>query len=124
MEEIILSPKQYNSIQEHLRKIKNDIITIKQKTPGEAYLIDNLELVNMLKVNYRTIQRWRADGRLPYIKLGRRYYYRTDLFPRLFRVLPNEPQEVEHPPPEDDDPVDPNSAMPCHNCPLFRILLD
>lgn len=44
-------------------------------------LLDNQDLMFLLKVSLRTLQRYRAKGILPYIKLddGRCYYKATDV---------------------------------------------
>lgn len=39
-------------------------------------LLDNSELLMSLTISQRTALRWRAEGRLPYIRIGRKIYYR------------------------------------------------
>ena len=39
-------------------------------------LLDNSELLMSLTISQRTAFRWRAEGRLPYIRIGRKIYYR------------------------------------------------
>ena len=40
-------------------------------------LLDNQDLAFLLKVSFRTLQRYRAKGVLPYFTIGRKTYYRT-----------------------------------------------
>lgn len=45
-------------------------------TPHDVDLIDNAELLVTLNISMRTAQRWRADGIMPYIRVGRKIYYK------------------------------------------------
>jgi len=56
------------------------LITQRNCLDGEQ-LLDNQDLMFLLKVSLRTLQRYRAKGILPYIKLddGRCYYKATDV---------------------------------------------
>lgn len=45
-------------------------------TPHNVDLIDNAELLVTLNISMRTAQRWRADGIMPYIRVGRKIYYK------------------------------------------------
>jgi len=123
MEELILSVKQYKSLLDHLERIKNDVTVLKQKSAGEASLVDTYDLVRLLQVTYRTIQRWRISGRLPYIRLGRRYYYRADQLIDLFKVIPNRTTEIENVYPVNEKPVGENFEMPCYRCPMFLLMI-
>lgn len=40
-------------------------------------LLDNQDLAFMLKCSYRTLQRYRSNGVLPYALLGHKIYYRV-----------------------------------------------
>ena len=40
-------------------------------------LLDNQDLAFMLKLSYRTLQRHRSNGVLPYFLIGKKIYYRT-----------------------------------------------
>jgi hypothetical protein len=40
-------------------------------------LLDNQDLCFMLHISKRTLQRYRTDGGLPYIKYGQKIYYKT-----------------------------------------------
>lgn len=44
--------------------------------PESMNLLDNSELLMTLTISQRTALRWRAEGRLPYIRIGRKIYYR------------------------------------------------
>ena len=123
MEELILSVKQYKSLLDHLERIKNDVTILKQKSAGEACLVDTYDLVRLLQVTYRTIQRWRIIGRLPYIRLGRRYYYRADQLIDLFKVIPDKTTEIENMQPVNEKPGEENFEMPCYRCPMFQLMI-
>jgi hypothetical protein len=43
--------------------------------PGETGLIDEKTLLARLPVSRRTLGNWKANGVLPYIKIGRRCLY-------------------------------------------------
>ena len=40
-------------------------------------ILDNQDLAFMLKVSYRTLQRYRSEGKLPYFRIGHKTYYRA-----------------------------------------------
>ncbi|MBR0560763.1 helix-turn-helix domain-containing protein, partial [Neokomagataea anthophila] len=40
-------------------------------------LLDNQDLSFLLKVSYRTLQRYRTNGKLPYFMIGHKTYYRS-----------------------------------------------
>lgn len=40
-------------------------------------LLDNQDLAFLLKVSYRTLQRYRASKKLPYFMIAHKTYYRT-----------------------------------------------
>lgn len=40
-------------------------------------LLDNQDLAFLLKASFRTLQRYRAKGALPYFTIGRKTYYRA-----------------------------------------------
>lgn len=41
-------------------------------------LLDNQDLAFLLKASFRTLQRYRANGTLPYFNIGRKTYYRAN----------------------------------------------
>ena len=40
-------------------------------------LLDNQDLAFLLKVSFRTLQRYRASGKLPYFTISHKTYYRA-----------------------------------------------
>jgi hypothetical protein len=108
---------------DHLQIIKNDVTILKQRSAGEATLVDTYDLVRLLHVTYRTIERWRISGRIPYIRLGRRIYYRMDLLIDLFKIIPNQTTETDRLSMGNDLPGETNYEMPCYWCPMFRMMI-
>lgn len=50
-----------------------------EKVDGEE-ILDNQDLLQLLKISDRTLQRYRSDGRLPYYSIsGKLYYKRSDV---------------------------------------------
>ncbi len=41
-------------------------------------LLDNQDLAFLLKVSFRTLQRYRVSGQLPYFTIGKKTYYRSN----------------------------------------------
>ena len=60
---------------------KIDRLTTQRNCLDGEQLLDNQDLMFLLKVSLRTLQRYRKKGILPYIKLddGRCYYKATDI---------------------------------------------
>lgn len=60
---------------------KIERLTTQRNCLDGEQLLDNQDLMFLLKVSLRTLQRYRAKGILPYIKLddGRCYYKATDV---------------------------------------------
>jgi hypothetical protein len=44
---------------------------------SDEKLLDNQDLAFMLKCSHRTLQRYRSDGVLPFLKLRQKIYYRA-----------------------------------------------
>ena len=125
----IISLKQYQVLKKVLDDINKDVTTIRQKALPEAGYIDNNDLLILLQVTPRTLYRWRQSGRLPYKKLGCRFYYKADLILKNFKMQPDEKnEEVEDVhetnqlPPEIRLPDENQIHIPCEQCPLFVIL--
>lgn len=121
MQDILLSLKQYQALIDRLNKINADVTSIKQKTGPDNGYIDNYDLLRLLQVTNRTVQRWRLTGKLPYSRIGQKYYYRADLILERCRVR-REPIEVTVP----AFPVIPDLASTlhkssCKRCPLYYI---
>jgi len=89
-----------------------------------------------LQVTYRTVQRWRKSGRLPYSKIGGKYYYKADIILDSFKMKPDRqvspvevgpieigPVEVEFPPPVIENVASGDEMMVCKTCPLFLLLI-
>ena len=122
MQDILLSHKQYKSLLRKLEEINEDVTSIKLKSSDKIAYLDNYDLIKLLQVTYRTIQRWRNTGRLPYCKIGRRFYYRTDILLDRFKLHPDFRVEQEHPPDETRESEISKEYMACEKCPLFLIL--
>ncbi len=65
--------KKLNDIGQDLKSLIN---TDKVFSEDEK-LLDNQDLAFMLKCSYRTLQRYRSSGTLPYAKFGHKIYYRV-----------------------------------------------
>jgi hypothetical protein len=63
-------------ISEVIKYLKSLINTKEVFDKGDK-LLDNQDLCFMLHVSKRTLQRYRTEGRLPYILIGQKIYYRT-----------------------------------------------
>jgi len=124
MEDILLSPKQYQALVQRLDGINSDLASIKYKTSPEMAFIDTFNLAKLLGVTSRTIQRWRKDGRLPYQRLGTKVFYNVDAIMGSFKVFPisvmnDLPQPVEITTPD----VVKEEEITCKRCPLFLLLI-
>ncbi len=53
------------------------LINPKEVFEPDKKLLDNQDLVFLLKVSYRTLQRYRTNGKLPYFMIAHKIYYRT-----------------------------------------------
>ena len=53
------------------------LISTNDVFPDEEKLLDNQDLAFLLKVSYRTLQRYRTSGKLPYFMIAHKTYYRT-----------------------------------------------
>ena len=68
--------KKLNEIGQDLKSL----INTDQVLDENEKLLDNQDLAFLLKVSFRTIQRYRAKGILPYFNIGHKIYYRaTDI---------------------------------------------
>lgn len=54
------------------------LINTKEVFEPDEKLLDNQDLAFLLKVSYRTLQRYRTSGKLPYFMIGHKTYYRTN----------------------------------------------
>ena len=122
MNEITFSPKQYNALLERLDKIKNDVLLIKFKTGQESTFIDSLELSELLHVTLKTLTRWRKTGRLPYLQLNSKVYYRVDVLLDKCIIKPDDVGICETSQPQISESGDEYYEMRCKRCPLFLLL--
>ena len=53
-----------------------DLQKSKTTLDGEE-LLDNQDVLQMLKISNRSLQRYRSDGRLPYYTISGKLYYKT-----------------------------------------------
>ena len=123
MQDILLSVKQYLALISRLDEINDDVTAIKLQSHLEDHYIDNHDLLMILQVSIRTLRRWRNTGKLPYKKLGHRFYYRADLIMDVFKVRPEEMDDdhsasASPPTPPDETEI----QITCERCPLFVIL--
>jgi len=122
MEDLLLSRKQYNALIDRLNEINKDMNLLKVKPDPETGYINNSDLLTMLQVSAKTAYRWRKSGRLPYIKVENKLYYRAEVILNSFRVHPVCLIEADHSPPLDNDITVDKSFQGCERCPLFMIL--
>lgn len=61
---------------EILQDLKSLINTDKILDPNDK-ILDNQDLAFLLKVSFRTLQRYRASGKLPYFMISHKTYYRA-----------------------------------------------
>ncbi|OPZ31691.1 MAG: Helix-turn-helix domain protein [Bacteroidetes bacterium ADurb.BinA174] len=61
---------------------------IKKKTclDGED-LLDNQDMLQLLKISHRTLQRFRSSGELPYFKMNGKIYYKLSDVNRFIREV-------------------------------------
>lgn len=65
--------KKLNDIGQDLKSL----INTKEVFDEDEKLLDNQDLAFLLKVSYRTLQRYRTAGKLPYFMIAHKTYYRT-----------------------------------------------
>ena len=122
----MLSQKQYRALLERLEGITNDVTIIKLKTGAETALVDNFNLQKLLGVTARTIQRWRKEGILPYVRFGKKLYYRADFILDKFKITPDAVdslviQSDNLTRPDIPDCFEDDDVMTCKRCPLFEM---
>ena len=119
MQDILLSLKQYQALIKRLDEINDDVTSIKLKTQPEARYIDNPDLLKILHVTNRTIQRWRKSGKLLFIKIGNRFYYNLDLVLECVKLRDDGRYELGFPMTDDPTPEESHLPFICEHCPLF-----
>lgn len=65
-------------IMERFDVLKQHIIDIQKQrnTIDGEELLDNQDLLQMLKINHRSLQRYRSSGKLPYYTISGKLYYK------------------------------------------------
>jgi len=122
MQDILFSRKQYQAVVTRLDEMKDDVTSIKLKSNKEKEYLDNFDLMQLLHVSYRTVQRWRRSGNLPYRKIGKKFYYKADYVMDLCKLGPEPWVEIEQPPPTDTAIENGDQEITCKRCPLFLML--
>lgn len=61
----------FDILSEHLTNVQNQ----KCSVDGEEFL-DNQDLLQMLKISTRSLQRYRSSGKLPYYTISGKLYYK------------------------------------------------
>lgn len=69
-----------DSLSENITKIQLQTLNI----DGEE-LLDNQDVLQILKVSYRSLQRYRSEKKLPYYKLKGKIYYKLSDVQQLLR---------------------------------------
>lgn len=69
-----------DSLKEHVVKLELQTLNI----DGEE-LLDNQDIMKILKISYRSLQRYRSERRLPYYKLRGKVYYKLSDVQQLLR---------------------------------------
>jgi hypothetical protein len=86
------------------------LINTKEVFSADETLLDNQDLAFLLKVSYRTLQRYRASKRFPFFMVGHKTYYRTSDVREFVRSHMDfqtyQDFEKKHPKPKDKDKED------------------
>jgi excisionase family DNA binding protein len=122
MHDIFLTQKQYQALLTRLDDINNDVLLIKYKTGQNSTFIDGYDLAKLLNVTYRTLSRWRVSGRLPFLRLGRRVYYRVDVLLDSCKIHSDVDDECGTIQPFIAEQIGENQNIICKWCPLFLLL--
>ncbi|WP_010249550.1 helix-turn-helix domain-containing protein [Myroides injenensis] len=69
-----------DSLKEHVVNLELQTLNI----DGEE-LLDNQDIMKILKISYRSLQRYRSERRLPYYKLRGKVYYKLSDVQQLLR---------------------------------------
>ncbi len=118
-EELFLSQKQYQMLINRLEEIKKVLNSIRLVSGKNLNLIDSADLKQLFHLSPRTVGRLRKSGKLPHIKIGRKFFYEVDDILKCFKVHPDAVAEVDNPPPEEVEPIDEEDEIKCIRCPLF-----
>jgi hypothetical protein len=124
MQDILLSQKQYQALLQRLEEINKDVSSIKSNSHPHVGYIDTHDLMEVLKVSKRTVQRWKASGKIPFKKLGHRFYFQIDIILALFKPHLDESDAVDHGQLSEPKPLEGMINIPCKKCPFFWIFND
>lgn len=94
--------------------------------PGPGMYITQGELIALLHTCARTLARWRASGRLPYLKMGKKLFYPVAFLLQREEPCPLTPAAAPscRPPPDDrTEPLRIEHPL-CEQCPLFLLLVE
>lgn len=88
------------------------LINTKEVFDPDEKLLDNQDLAFLLKVSYRTLQRYRSSKKLPFFMVAHKTYYRTADVREFVRSHMDfqtyQDFEKKHPKPKDEDNKDKN----------------
>ena len=88
------------------------LINTKEVFDPDEKLLDHQDLAFLLKVSYRTLQRYRSSKKLPFFMVAHKTYYRTSDVREFVRSHMDfqtyQDFEKKHPKPEDEDKKDEN----------------
>lgn len=123
MKNILLTKEQFDALNRRILGKNPDLETIINPSEFEKFYITNSELMKLLRVSRRTIQRWRMNGRIPFVKIGNNLYYRKDVLLDSFRTYScGAIAGGLSPPPDYDELEEEFQPSKCIRCPLFLIL--
>jgi len=123
-ENILLTTEQFEALSKAILEQNPDLESVINPSEFDENYITNSEFMGMLKVSRRTIQRWRMTGRIPFVKIGSKVYYRKDTLLENFEVHPCGIIASGHVvAPDYDESVEAFQPMACERCPLFLLLI-
>ena len=98
--------KKLNDIGQDLKSL----INTKEVFAEDEKLLDNQDLAFLLKVSYRTLQRYRSSKKLPFFMIAHKTYYRTSDVREFVRAHMDfqtcQDFEKKHPKPQDREDKD------------------
>jgi hypothetical protein len=121
MNEIWLSQKKYQELIKRLDEIKKDVNSIRLKAGLKGNLIDRCDLKQLFHLSPRTVARLHESGKLPHMKIGRKFYYEVDTIWECFKVHQDSEPEDDQPPSQSVEAIDEDNEISCLRCPLFVI---
>ena len=76
-EDFVKWATQLSQNQKEMDKKLNSLINTNGVFAEDEKLLDNQDVSLLLHISHRTLQRYRSDGLLPFIKIGQKIYYKT-----------------------------------------------